>query len=69
MAEKLNIALRNFQQMERGRQNLTLRTMVRLARLLGVRTIKLMEDPESSTVPRGRPASRKDRASEKRGPP
>lgn len=58
MAEKLNIALRNFQQMERGRQNLTLRTMVRLARLLGVRTIKLMEEPESPTVSRGRPASR-----------
>lgn len=66
MAEKLNIALRNFQQMERGRQNLTLRTMVRLARLLGVRTIRLMEEPESTDVPRGRPTARKEGSATRR---
>lgn len=57
-AEKLGIALRNFQAMERGKQNLTLKTMVRLARLLGVRTRELLDEPESRVVPRGRPPAR-----------
>jgi transcriptional regulator with XRE-family HTH domain len=54
-AEKLGIALRNFQAMERGKQNLTLKTMVRLARLLGVRTRELLDEPVSRVVRRGRP--------------
>jgi plasmid maintenance system antidote protein VapI len=55
MAELLEIALRNYQEIERGRQNLTLKTMVRLAGLLGVRTMQLLEEPDSRVVPKGRP--------------
>lgn len=57
-AEKFGIALRNYQQIERGQQNLTIKTLVRLARLLGVKTIELFEEPKSRTVPRGRPKKR-----------
>jgi transcriptional regulator with XRE-family HTH domain len=55
MAELLGIALRNYQEIERGRQNLTIRTMARLAALLGVKTARLMDEPKSRVVPKGRP--------------
>jgi transcriptional regulator with XRE-family HTH domain len=55
VAEKLGIALRNYQVMERGKQNLTLKTIAKLARVLGVRAVQLLEPPKSRTVPRGRP--------------
>jgi transcriptional regulator with XRE-family HTH domain len=57
-AEQLGIALRNYQEIERGKQNLTLKTMVRLAGLLGVKTIELLQEPESRVVPKGRPRKR-----------
>ena len=55
VAEMLGIALRNYQEMERGKQNLTLRTMVNLASVLGVRTSQLLDQPLSRDVKRGRP--------------
>jgi len=55
MAERLGIALRNYQQMERGKQNLTLRTLVKLATLLEIKTRELLEEPVSREVKRGRP--------------
>ncbi len=54
-AEKLEISLKGYQQIERGLQNLTLRTMVKLATMLDVRTIDLLATPASREVKRGRP--------------
>ncbi len=55
VAETLGIALRNYQEMERGKQNLTLRTLVKLASVLGVATRQLLDEPSSRVVKRGRP--------------
>jgi transcriptional regulator with XRE-family HTH domain len=45
-AEKLAMPLKNLQRIEGG-ANLTVRTLVRLARGLGVRTRELLDEPAS----------------------
>lgn len=55
VAEQLGMQLKNYQRIERGMQNMTLRTLVRIAVALDVRTIELFEPPASSEVRRGRP--------------
>lgn len=54
-AERLGITVRALAYIEAGAQNLTLRTMVRVAAVLGVRTADLLVPPGSREVRRGRP--------------
>lgn len=54
-AERLEMSLKGYQQVERGLQNLTLRTLVKLAGMLDVRTIDLLATPASREMKRGRP--------------
>lgn len=54
-AEKLRMPLKNLQRIEGG-MNLTLRTLVRLARGLGVKARELLDEPASrDRRRRGRP--------------
>lgn len=55
LAERLRMPLKNLQRIERGLQNLTIKTLVRFATVLGVRTAELFEAPKSREVKRGRP--------------
>jgi transcriptional regulator with XRE-family HTH domain len=55
LAERLQMPLKNLQRIERGLQNLTIKTLVRFATVLGVRTAELFEPPQSREVRRGRP--------------
>ncbi len=54
-AEKLGVAHRNYQRIELGQQNITLRSLARIAGVLGVRARELLDDPTSRTTKRGRP--------------
>ena len=54
-AVKLRMDTNNLQRIELGMQNLTLRTVVRLANGLGVGVATLFEPPKSRAVRRGRP--------------
>ena len=51
LAERLGISAPYMSQMEHGSENLTLRTMVKLAAALGVRTADLLEPPASPSAP------------------
>jgi transcriptional regulator with XRE-family HTH domain len=55
LAEKLQMDTNNLQRVELGMQNLTLRTVVRLANSLGECVGALFEAPKSRTVRKGRP--------------
>jgi UDP-N-acetylglucosamine 1-carboxyvinyltransferase len=57
LAERLGIQANNLQRIELGMQNLTLRTLVRLANGLGVGLMALFEAPTSRVVRPGRPRS------------
>ncbi len=62
VATQLELALKNYQRVERGRQNLTLRTIVNIARVLGVAPEALMVTPRDATVHVGRPRKRSELA-------
>ena len=47
-AQKLRVTPQSVQSIERGIQNLTLRTMVKLAAALGVGVLDLIEVPETT---------------------
>src|SRR6185312_6046283 len=55
LAERLRLPLKNLQRIERGLQNLTIKSLVRFASALGVKTAELFEAPKSREVRRGRP--------------
>lgn len=55
LAEKLGMALKSYQRIERGLENLSIRRLVRVANALGVRPIELWAIPGSRVVRRGRP--------------
>ena len=55
VAERLGMTLKGYQFIERGVQNLTIKTMVRVASALEVRTAELFAAPASREVRRGRP--------------
>lgn len=55
VATRLEIALKNFQRIESGRQNLTLSTVERVAGALGVEPIELFVRGAKDTAVRGRP--------------
>ncbi len=54
-AEALGIATNTLQRIEIGRQNLTIRTLVRLSDQLGAPVAALFEAPRSREVRKGRP--------------
>lgn len=55
LAARLRMAPNNLQRIELGMQNLTIRTLVRLASQLGVAVAELFELPRSRVVKPGRP--------------
>jgi len=55
VASSLGLAPRNYQRIERGEQNLTIKTIVRVANELGVRPIELWETPRTPRPGPGRP--------------
>jgi transcriptional regulator with XRE-family HTH domain len=58
LAERLGMDTNNLQRIELGRQNLTIRTLARLATHLDVRVRDLFDPPRSRVVRKGRPPSR-----------
>lgn len=58
MAARLEMSPKGYQLVERGKQNLTLGTMVKIANALDVRVAELLAAPASREVKRGRPAKR-----------
>lgn len=57
-AEQAGVSLRYFQSVEAGEQNLTLKTLIKFANLLGVRVADLFAAPKPRSVRRGRPRRR-----------
>jgi len=58
VAEVLETNVSNYQRIENGEQNLTLKTMVVIARAIGVKTVDLLKPPVEAIAkprPRGRP--------------
>lgn len=58
LADRLRMEPQSVQRIERG-INLTLRSLVRLARVLGVQTIALLETPTDTERRPGRPSKAK----------
>lgn len=57
-AEQLGMAPNNLQRIELGMQNLTMRTLVRLANAMGIPVAHLFRAPRSRRVTTGRPPKR-----------
>ena len=55
LAEKLRLTVQYLQRVEAGKENLTVRSLVRLAKLLGVHVRELFAPPSSRKAPPGRP--------------
>jgi transcriptional regulator with XRE-family HTH domain len=55
VAESLETTVSNYQRIEHGFQNLTIRMIVRIAGAIGVPSTKLWERPASRQIRRGRP--------------
>jgi transcriptional regulator with XRE-family HTH domain len=55
VAERLGMTLKGYQFIEQGVQNLTIKTMVKVASALDVRTAELFAAPASREVKKGRP--------------
>ncbi|XYH97988.1 helix-turn-helix domain-containing protein [Sorangium sp. So ce1128] len=63
VAEALGTTTTNYQRIEAGVQNVTLRTLVRIANVVGARVAEFFEEPEAPTPEapqrrRGRPRKR-----------
>ncbi len=58
LSEKLNVSLQYLQRIEMGRENLTVRSLTRLAEVLGVPLKDLFIEPQSREVRIGRPPIR-----------
>lgn len=54
-AERMGLSLKGYQFIERGIQNLTIKTLVRVANAFEVRTVDLFATPIVTEVRRGRP--------------
>lgn len=57
-AESLKMNLSNYQRIEHGLQNLSIRTLVRLAGVVGVPVAKLFEATSTRRGGRGRPKTK-----------
>ncbi len=62
VAERLDIALKNYQRLERGGQNLTLRSLARIAQALETEVADLFVIPRPRERKRGRPKRSRARA-------
>ena len=58
LAERAEVSVRYIQHIEQGRQNLTIRSAVRLAWVLRVQLGELFQAPRRGKPPKGRPRSR-----------
>ncbi|WP_437555502.1 helix-turn-helix domain-containing protein [Sorangium sp. So ce367] len=63
VAEALGTSVPNYQRIEHGQQNVTIRTMVRIANVIGARVAEFFQEPEAPTPEapqrrRGRPRKR-----------
>lgn len=56
VARRIETAVSNYQRIEHGLQNLTIRTLVRISGVLGVSVARLFEKPSASRGGRGRPS-------------
>jgi transcriptional regulator with XRE-family HTH domain len=62
LAEEARVSLKYVQRVEAGRENLTVRSLVRLAGLFEVGIVQLFRAPRSRVVRPGRPPRRKSRS-------
>ncbi len=62
VAEKLGSTISNYQRIEHGLQNLTIRMLVKVAGAIGVATASLFETPQSKKARRGRPKGSRRRS-------
>jgi transcriptional regulator with XRE-family HTH domain len=60
LAENADVTVQYIQRIEAGRENLTVRSLVRLANLLGVSIVEIFEEPLPRPVKPGRPARKSD---------
>ena len=58
VAERIETAVSNYQRIEHGLQNVTIRTLVKISGALGVPVIRLFERPSGPRSGRGRPSKR-----------
>ncbi|MFO0646002.1 MAG: helix-turn-helix transcriptional regulator [Polyangiales bacterium] len=58
LSEKLNVSLQYLQRIEMGRENLTVRSLTRLAEALAVPLKDLFVEPQNREVRIGRPPAR-----------
>ena len=60
VAERIGTTVSNYQRIEHGLQNVTLKTMARIAGAIGVKTVELLQPLEAPEAKRrrGRPSSR-----------
>jgi transcriptional regulator with XRE-family HTH domain len=65
MAEGLGTTVSNYQRIEHGFQNLTIVTMVKISRILGVKIGALFAAPHRSSRQRGRPPKSRGRSPRK----
>ncbi|MGC4070363.1 MAG: helix-turn-helix transcriptional regulator [Polyangiaceae bacterium] len=54
--ERVNMTVNNYQPIEHGQQNATIKTLVRIARALGVPVATFWQPTEKKRAGRGRPA-------------
>jgi transcriptional regulator with XRE-family HTH domain len=55
IAERLEMTLTNYQRIEHGLQNATIKTLVRIAGAIGVQARDLWQTPSRNKASRGRP--------------
>lgn len=55
IAEATSTTTGNYQRIEAGSQNLTLKTLAKIARAIGVEVADFLVKPETPRPPRGRP--------------
>lgn len=61
LAEKLSVSSKYVQQIEAGTQNLSLRSLARIADAVSAPLVALLEPPKSLRSPAGRPRGRSER--------
>jgi transcriptional regulator with XRE-family HTH domain len=59
LAERAEFSVKYMQRVEAGQQNLSVRSLVRLANVLGVPAAELFRSPASTAVRTGRPPGRR----------
>jgi len=60
MAELMEVSIQYYQRIEYGTENLTIRSLIRIANILGVGVNDLFVPPSSRETKRGRPARTKE---------